>query len=426
MDLVSPPSPHRPLPVRILNGVGRLAFPVTGKLPRLDESSLLDAARRKTALSDFGSDRFRAGLRALLTSLEADAALNVMGRIMARAQIVHALSVRLRLIEHRRRQPQVSRSTVDRPLFVLGLPRTGTTILYGIIAQDPAHRSPASWEVADPLPPPEPATYENDPRIGRTDAELAQFRKLVPDIDSIHPMGATLPQECLVILAYDFHSLQFELCFNATSYEEWYLAQDLGPTYRFHREFLQTLGSRAHGERWVLKSPQHLASLDALLGEYPDALIVQTHRDPVKVLPSVSSLHYALRAATSDELDPRRIGREQTRLWSESLSRAVAVRDRLPQHAGQFIDIQFQEIVRDPMGAVRRIYGHFDMPLSSEAERRMIAFIASNPRDKHGTHRYTPAMFGLDAAEISRQFEDYYRRFGVPRAKSEGGENAAD
>ena len=426
MDLVTPPSPHRPLPIRILNGVGRFAFPVTGKLPRLDESSLLDAARRKTGLSDFGSDRFRAGLRALLTSLEADAALNVMGRIMARAQIVHALSVRLRLVEHRRRQPEMAWQSVDRPLFVLGLPRTGTTILYGIIAQDPAHRSPASWEVADPLPPPEHATYESDPRIERTDAELEQFRKLVPDIDSIHPMGARLPQECLVIMAYDFHSLQFELCFNATSYEEWYLAQDLRPTYRFHREFLQALGLCGPRERWVLKSPQHLASLDALLGEYPDALIVQTHRDPVKVLPSVSSLHYALRAATSDELDPRRIGREQSRLWSESLSRAVSVRDRLPHHAGQFIDIQFQEIVKDPMGVVRRIYGHFDMPLSSEAERRMTAFIASNPRDKHGTHRYTPAMFGLDPAEISRQFEDYYRRFGVPRAKWEAGENAAD
>jgi hypothetical protein len=425
MDMITRPSPpHRPLPIRILNGVGRVAFPITGKLPRLDESSLLHAARRATGLSDFGAERFRAGLRALLTSLEADAELNVMGRIMARAQIVHALSVRLQLIEHRRQNPGLSWQTVQRPLFVLGLPRTGTTILYGIIAQDPAHRSPASWEVAHPLPPPEQATYEGDLRIARTDAELDQFRKLVPDIDSIHPMGARLPQECLVMMAYDFHSLQYELCFNATSYEEWYLEQDLGPTYRFHREFLQLLGSRASRERWVLKSPQHLASLDALLAEYPDALIVQTHRDPVKVLPSVSSLHYAVRAATSDKLDAREIGREQSRLWSESLTRAVTARDRMPQHAGQFIDVQFQEILKDPMGVVRRIYEHFDLPLTAEAERRMRAFIASNPRDKHGTHRYTPAMFGLDAHQIGQQFEEYYRRFDVPRAEAEGAPHA--
>jgi hypothetical protein len=420
VNQVAPPSPHRPLPLRILNGVGRLAFSVTGKLPRLDEASLLHAARRKTGLSDFGPERFRSGLRALLASLEVDAELNVMGRIMARAQIVHALSVRLRLVDHRRQNRETSRPEVARPLFVLGLPRTGTTILYGIIAQDPAHRSPASWEVADPLPPPEHATYESDARIERTDAEFDQFRKLVPDIDSIHPMGARLPQECLVMMAYDFHSLQFELCFNTTSYQKWYLEQDLRPTYRFHREFLEILGSRASGQRWVLKSPQHLASLDALLAEYPDALVVQTHRDPVKVLPSVSSLHYALRAATSDKLDPYHIGREQNRLWSESLSRAMAVRDRSPQHAAQFIDVQFQEILKDPMGVVRRIYAKFDMPLNPEAERRMTAFIASNPRDKHGTHRYTAAMFGLDAAEIGTQFEAYYRRFQVPRAKAEG------
>ncbi|HMI89146.1 MAG TPA: sulfotransferase [Polyangiaceae bacterium] len=426
MDLVTPPRPHRPLPVRIINGVGRLAASVAGKLPRLDESSLLDAARRNTRLSDFGSERFRAGLRALLASLEADGELNVMGRIMARAQVVHALSVRLRLIEHRRQNPELSSQPIQRPLFVLGLPRTGTTILYSIIAEDPAHRSPASWEIADPLPPPERATYDRDERIARTDRELDQFRKLVPGIDSIHPMGARLPQECLVIMAYDFHSLQFELCFNTTSYESWYLAQDLRPTYRFHREFLQVLGARAPGDRWVLKSPQHLASLDALLSEYPDALIVQTHRDPVKVLPSVSSLHYALRAATSDALDPCAIGREQSRLWLESLSRAVKARDRLPQHAAQFIDVQFQDILRDPMAVVRRIYRHFEMPLTGEAERRMTTFIAANPRDKHGTHRYTAAMFGLDADEIRREFDDYYRRFDVPLAKSEGDAHAGD
>jgi hypothetical protein len=406
--------------------MGRLAARVAGKLPRLDEASLLHAARRSTGLADFGPERYRAGLRALLASLESDGELNVMGRIMARAQVVHALSVRLRLVEHRRRRPELSGVRIERPLFVLGLPRTGTTFLYGIIAEDPAHRSPSSWEIADPLPPPERVSYERDPRIARTDRDLDQFRKLVPGIDGIHPMGARLPQECLVIMAYDFHSLQFELCFNTPSYEAWYLTQDLRPTYRFHREFLQIIGSRAPGERWVLKSPQHLASLDALLAEYPDALIVQTHRDPVKVLPSVSSLHYALRAATSDALDARAIGDEQRLLWSEALSRAVKVRDRLPQHASQFIDVQFQEILKDPMTVVRRIYRHFEMPLTDEAKRRMTAFIASNPRDKHGTHRYNAAMFGLDADRIRRDFAGYYQRFDVPLARTEGDAHAGD
>jgi len=425
VDLVTPPPPHRPLPLRLLNGVGRLAFHVTGKLPRLDEASLLEAARRRTRLSDFGPERFRDGLRVLLRSLEEEGALNAMGRIVARAQVVHALAVRLRLVDHRRRHPELAEIRIPRPLFVLGLPRTGTTILYGIIAQDPAHRSPASWELADPLPPPERATYDTDARIARTEADLDQFRKLVPHIDSIHPMGARLPQECLVIMAYDFHSLQYELCFNALSYQTWYLAQDLRPTYRFHHEVLQLLSSRAPAQRWVLKSPQHVASLDALLAEYPDALIVQTHRDPVKVLPSVSSLHYALRTATSDTLDPHAVGEEQSRLWSQALSRAIATRERLPQHAAQFVDVQFEEILRDPMSTVRRIYRHFDMPLAEEAEQRMKAFILDNPRDKHGAHHYTAAMFGLDAQRIQTQFADYYARFDVPFATAEGASHAA-
>ncbi len=425
MDLATPPPPHRPLPVRLLNGLGRLAFRVAGNLPRLDEASLMDAARRRTGLSDFGPERFRDGLRVLLSSLEQDGALNTVGRIMARAQVVHALSVRLRLIDYRHRHQELDDIRIPRPLFVLGLPRTGTTILYGIIAQDPAHRSPASWELADPVPPPEAGTYDTDSRIARTDAELDQFRKLVPHIDSIHPVGARLPQECLIVMAYDFHSLQYELCFNAISYQAWYLAQDLRPTYRFHRQALQLLSSRAPASRWVLKSPQHLASLDALLAEYPDALIVQTHRDPVKVLPSVSSLHYALRAATSDSLDPRAVGEEQSRLWSQSLSRAVTTRERLPRHAAQFVDVQFEEIVTDPMAVVRRIYRHFDMPLTDLAERRMQAFIAKNPRDKHGAHNYTAAMFGLDAKRIESQFADYYRRFDVRHAAAEGTQHAA-
>jgi hypothetical protein len=425
VDLVTPPPPHRPLPVRLINGVGRLASYVAGRLPRLDEASLLEAARRRTGLTDFGPERFREGLRVLLRSLEGEAALNVMGRIMARAQVVHALSVRLKLVDFRRRHPELAEIRVARPLFVLGLPRTGTTILYSIIAQDPDHRSPASWELADPVPPPETASYDTDPRIERTDAELEQFRKLVPNIDSIHPMGARLPQECLIIMAYDFHSLQYELCFNAVSYQRWYLAQDLRPTYSFHREVLQLLSWRAPGERWVLKSPQHLASLDALLAEYPDALIVQTHRDPVKVLPSVSSLHYALRAATSDALDPRAVGEEQSLLWSQSLSRATAAREQLSRHAAQFVDVQFEEILRDPMAVVRRIYAHFAIPLTERAEQRMTAFIAANPRDKHGTHHYTAAMFGLDAARIRSQFADYYSRFDVPYGAAEGGSHAA-
>jgi len=399
--------------MRMLNGAGRALARAGFARPRLEEERLLAAARRRARLEDFGPESFRPGLRCLVASLERDAALNQVGRLFAQRQILELLVHRLRLADHRARHPELAAQRIERPLFILGLPRTGTSLLHALLAQDPAHRVPLSWEVDDPCPPPEAAGYASDPRIARAERRFAQLRGLAPGIQAIHPVGALLPQECIVITACEFLSVRFEMCFDVASYQEWLLEQDLRPAYAFHRRFLQHLQSRRPGGRWVLKSPGHLGPIEALLAEYPDALVVQTHRDPRKVIPSVASLEVALRGAASDAVDPGAVGAQQLRFWSRLLEQGLEARERHPEHAWRFCDLHYQEIAADPIACVRRIYAHFDLELRPDALARMHAHLAAHPRDEHGAHRYSLAMFGLDGEGVAKSFARYRARFGV-------------
>ena len=407
------PKPFRPWPLRAANAAGSALGRLGWRGIGLGEDDLLARAQRATGLEEFGDPSFRLGLRRLITSLEQDAHLNSFGRYFARRQLLEALGHRLRVVDHRRRHPAVAGEVIEKPLFVLGLPRTGTTLIYSLLACDPAHRSPISWEVDEPCPPPERINYGSDPRIARTERRFEQLRQLAPGFQAIHPIGAQLPQECIVITACAFLSIRFELCFDVSGYQSWLVEQDMAPAYRFHREFLQHLQSRYRCERWVLKSPGHLGPIDALLAEYPDAMIVQTHRDPLRVIPSVSSLEYTMRGISSDCIDPLAIGRQQRQLWSTQLEQGMQARARLPERAHQFLDLHFQEILADPLGCVRRIYRHFDLELGDSALARMRAHLALHPRDEHGTHQYSLAGFGLDAEEVGLAFKAYCERFGV-------------
>jgi hypothetical protein len=406
--------PHHTLPIRAINAVGRATAAVGLRLPNLAEDGLLAAARAETKLADFGPEGFRAGLRTLLQSLETEAELTTVGRMMARGQILNLLTNRLQLTHHRKRHPEIADEPIRRPLFVLGLPRTGTTILYGLLAQDPAVRSPLAWEVSLPCPPPEAASYASDPRIRRADEQFARLAQLAPGFDAIHPIGSKLPQECVAIFAHEFKSVQFEAAFDVPSYQNWLETQDMRATYRFHREFLQHLQSRCPGERWVLKSPGHLPFVDTLLGEYPDAMIVQTHRDPVEVIGSVSSLECILRGAASDAIDPHAIGAQQVDLWSRQIARGMQAR-RNAGREERFFDVQFREFLADPFECVKKIYAHFSLPFSNEVEARMRSFYRDNARDKHGVHRYRLSDFGIDRDEAARHFAEYYDAFQIPR-----------
>ena len=407
--------------MRMLNGAGRALARSGLALPRLDEERLLAAARRRTRLEDFGPESFCMGLRQLVESLVSDARLNQVGRLFAQRQIHELLVHRLRLADHRARHPELAEEKIERPIFILGLPRTGTSLLHALLAEDPAHRVPLSWEVDDPCPPPEPATYASDPRIARSERRFAQLRGLAPGVQAIHPVGALLPQECIVITACEFASLRFEMCFDVAGYQRWLFAQDMAPAYRFHRLFLDHMQSGVRGERWVLKSPGHLGPLDALFDEYPDALVVQTHRDPVRIVPSVASLEYAMRQVSSDDLRPFELGRQMLWLWSAMLEQGMQSRRRHPERESQIVDLHLSEIVSDPIACVRRIYERLDVAFTADLEQRMRAYVAAHPRDEHGVHRYSLDAFGLDANEIRQAFKGYCEHFGVAPEPFSGG-----
>jgi hypothetical protein len=410
------PKPNRSVPIRVINALGATLAKLGAELPSLDPDDLLAAARRATGLEDFGGRGFQEGYARFMTSLQAEARLNTLGRVAARSQVLGYLRNRLELADYRDRHPEISAQEIRRPLFILGLPRTGTTILFNLLAQDPANRAPLSWEVDRPCPPPEPASWHSDPRIARTQKQFDQLDKLEPAVAAIHEMGALLPQECVAITGHEFLSVQFHVMFDVPSYQDWLDEQSFVPAYSFHRGFLQHLQLHCRGERWVLKSPGHLSAIGDLLEVYPDACIVHTHRNPLEVMPSLASFSYTLRGLSSDAVDPFRVGQQQTELWGEHLGRAIGARDSLEAHRDQFFDVHFEDVLKDPVAVVARIYEHFGIPFGSEARRRMEAFLSENPRAKRGAHRYSLEDFGLEAERGGRRFAAYCQRFGIDHA----------
>jgi hypothetical protein len=410
-DLRRPPA--RPLGLRLLNGVGRGLRAAGLPLVRLDEAALRARATRDTGLEDFGDERFREPLGRLLESFEREAALTLLGRLIARSDVVRLLGNRLRMVDAWARHPEIEAAPIRRPLFIVGLPRTGTSILHELMAQDPANRVPMTWEVMHPWPPPERASYDTDVRIAQVEKHFGGVDRIMPGFKKMHPMGAQLPQECVALTAHDFASMVFSTTHRVPSYQAWLDRADLRWVYASHRRQLQYLQWRCPADRWVLKSPGHLWALDALLAVYPDAHIVQTHRDPLTVIASLASLVVVLRGMSSDAIDPVAIGREWSERLADGLERAMAVRARLADD-GRVFDMHFAEFIRDEIGMVRRIYAHFGRTLDAEAEGRMRRFLFANPKDKHGAHRYTLAASGLDAATERRRYAAYQERFGIP------------
>lgn len=400
----------QPVGKRVVNALGGAVGRV-GLRPSLDEAQLLGAAVEATGLTDFGEPTFREGLTRLLAELDGPANLTTIGRFAARSRVLDLLQARLRLVDHRRRHPEVADQPVERPIFVLGLPRTGTTVLYGLLAADPSMRSPVSWEVAHPFPPPTRAQRADDPRIAATEKQLDQFRRVAPDLDRIHPLGAMLPQECLALHALEFASYEFVTTFPVPGYWDWLREQDLHASYEVQRQMLQHLQSGYGGDHWILKTPSHLMWLDTLLDVFPDALVVHTHRDPTTVLASVSSLMFHFRGAFSDDVDPFEVGRDQLDAWTWALDRTMAARERLPDD--RVVDVHFTDTVTDPVGTVTRIYEHVGLEVTDRVTAAVRAYLDENPRDKHGRHDYDLADFGLDQDEVSARFAAYRDRFGI-------------
>jgi hypothetical protein len=300
----------------------------------------------------------------------------------------------------------------------MGQARTGTTILHDLLAQDPESRVPLSWEVDRPCPPPETATYETDPRIEEVQAQINASEMLIPGFLSMHPIGARLAQECVRMTGPEFRSMIFPTIYHVPSYAKWLLYEaDMAPAYRWHRCYLQHLQSRHPAKRWVLKSPGHIWALGDLLAEYPNALLVQTHRDPLRMIASISSLIALLRRLASDDPSLPEAAAEFADYILEGNDRSVAAREEGTVPPERVVDVQFADFMADPFKTIREIYDRLGLELTETAEQRMRRFLAENPADKHGAHRYSFADTRLDAGEIRERARRYQSYFGVASEK---------
>jgi hypothetical protein len=382
---------------------------------RLDADEMLDEAARRTGLSDFGGDSFLEPYRVFVRAIDREARLHPLGRVISRSDCLNWLENRLQLADARKRDPGIAAEPVERPLVVTGLPRTGTSILHELLAQDPASRAPLHWEVRFPCPAPEAASYETDARIERAERQIQLWNQIVPEYATMHELGARIPVECVQLTTHEFVSEELLGRYQAPSYAAYYAKADLVPAYRFHRAMLQHLQSRCRRERWVLKAPSHLPVLDVLLAVYPDARVVVTHRDPLRILPSVASILYSTMWVRSDEIDTQALlGWFTGETCAALVERMLTFRASGKVDPGQFHDVRYADLVKEPIPTIAGIYDRFGMTLSAEAERRMRDYLASKPRGKHGEHRYEFEHTGFDLARERERFRPYRERFGLP------------
>lgn len=403
--------PRFPLPVRIALS-GWRALQKTGVArTSLNEASLLAAARRESSLHDFVDESFRGPLRELLSSLEEEAQLHPLGRLLLRQSLVRALVNRLRLEDLCKRHPEIGELPVREPVFVLGLQRTGTTLLHRLLTCEPALRPLLSWEALNPAPfPGVVPDGGRDPRMRLAEIAERGLRYLAPEFFAIHPVEAHAPEEDVLLLDLSFMSPTADATLSVPRYSAWLRDTDQRPSYRMFRRAIQLLLWQRPG-RWLGKTPHHLENLDALLDVFPDAKIIQTHRDPVRVVASYASMMAHGRAVFSDRVDAHEVGAQLAGRAVRAVTRAMQVRERASGKS--FCDVAYPDLLADPLKEIRRIYDFLGLPLAPATEASMQRWLAANPQNKRGVHRYRLEDFGLDRAQLERSFEPYRQRFGV-------------
>ena len=408
---------------RVLRGVNAAGVAlgwIGVDFPSLDPDSLARAACQRAGLEDFGDPGWREALEVLCLSLELEGNLTTFGRIAMRGLIRNALEIRLRLIDWAKRHPEVREEKIESPWIVVGLPRTGTTLLSLLLGLDPEVRPLLHWETTAPVPPPDLATHAEDPRIAAAAKQVEQLSGLNPAVRAMHPMGATLATECVGFLFFDLRSLLIETQAHIPSYGRWLEKTDMRGAYAMHKLALQVLQSRVPTVAWSLKTPQHLWHLDTMLEFYPDARIVWTHRDPAQVVTSVASLNTSLQRMNVRANDPVAVGSD----WNDKLHLAVTRGiefDRRQNGRAWCHHLQYADLIVDPIAAVRALYAHFGAPVSPLHARRMEVWMRDRHQEVHGRHVYDPADFGLSVEGIRDRYAEYRARFKVPDERRGGG-----
>lgn len=389
--------------VRAFNAVGGKVWPTVPV--RLTPETLIDRARSITNLHDLDEGDGLEGLEVLCRSIADDAELTVFGRFLMQIQITNALVTRLLQVDARAQQ--LGSPPMPPPLMVVGLPRTGTTLLHRLLSLVQGVRAPRTWEVRQPLPRARP-----DLRRDLGKLQISAFKWAAPGIDAKHRVSSDDPEECMFLMDPSFVTPTFWVLAPVYGYHDWMLAQDMSGPYRSYRELLLHLFAQdPAGRRLVLKAPSHTPFVDLLLQQFPDMMLVQTHRNPVKVTGSVNSLFASLHSAVCDEPDLPRMARANVRMLAQLANDNLAARQRIDER--RILDVRFEELVADPVGTVRNIHRAYDLELTEVDVRRLEAYLARRHRHRFGKHVYRTEDFGLTDEELVRAFAPYNERFDI-------------
>ena len=369
------------------------------------DESLHQAAIEATGLSDFGDAFYRDNLRAYLGALDEAGKATSSGRLVLMGQVVELLKSRLHTIAALKANPQVRDNRIDAPLVILGLPRTGTTALHGLLNCDLQLQGLQNWLATQPMPRPPEARWRDYPAYAQAQAALDGAYAAVPELAVMHFISAADVDECRAVMTQTFASTSLSWPSDLQPYSRWLHAHDMRREYAYYADVLRLIGAHEPHKTWLLKCPHHSICADALLAEFPNARLIFLHRDPASVVPSISSMVYRLRSLTEGEQTrPERCGEQMLDHLEYALQRLRQVRAAHPQN---FMDLRFGDFMADPLRAVRSIYARFDLSLSEEAAGRMQRWLADNPQGKHGQHRYTPEDFGLSRERIHERFAGY-------------------
>jgi LPS sulfotransferase NodH len=380
----------------------------------LEAATLCAETRQRTGLEDFGDPPLNPALPILTESLEREANLHPLGRFLMRIHLRELLGARLRWVACcKGRAEEIAKSAPVAPVFIVGMPRSGSTFLHELLSQDPALRAPRVWEVMSPERAGESDRGWRDSRVWHAAWCLWCFRRLAPRADAVYPMRARTPHECVAIHSHTFLSEEFVSTCHIPTYKEFLRSADLRPAYEWEKRFLSFLQCGSPKRRWVLKSPDHVRSLDALLAVFPDATIIHTHRHPLDSLRSSIQLTEVLQRLYGRPQSRDKLAEREAENLAWSVTRMIQFRDEHPELADRFLDVNYTELASDPMAIVLRLYRHLRIPLSNEAIFAMQNLVCR--RSVYRGRRTVPeiADLGLDRMEQLRLFGKYCRRFGI-------------
>lgn len=375
----------------------------------LEVESLLGDASHDTGLSDWGGDAFREPLAVLLKALREEARLTPAGQASIRHKLLRHAANRLRIQDAWKRHAEIHDVRVERPVFVVGLPRSGTTHMHKFLAINPAYRALQFWEMALPAP----ESFARSERIAQTEEIIAEMYSVAPTAKAIHFMAPTEPHECHELFENDFVSRLHDPFYRIPTYAAWLDQHDFEGTYRYHRLQLQMLTSQSPGARILLKDPLHIFDMEALFKVYPDARIIVMHRDPLKTVPSFCSLAFTVRRARSDQANPHEVGKQILEKLQRGITKLMQFRRTNAARAGQFCDVHYDDLMADPIGVARRVGDTFDARVTTEAADRMQRWLDEHPQNKHGVHRYGPEEFGLTERDVRSAFAEYCSTYDV-------------